>query len=470
MDSKEYEDIQSILKTVFSNKEMMLEAVRGNFDLINMMIPEDGGSQESPEMQKFMDDYFVSNIGGKTVVIRRDNIGKQYDFTNFSRLKANIKEKHKVKKIVDEEVVYKVVEKPIVDRFLNDKAERFDDVVFKPSGNISEGEYNFFEGWSYEPVEGDCQGYLDHIKDNICSGDDDLYEYVLDWMAHIIQHPEDKVDKCLVLRGSQGTGKGFFIQEFGALFGKAFHHLTNMGPLVGRFNSELANRLLVFADEITWGGKKSEGSRLKTFISEDVINIEFKGKDVVPMENFSRLVIASNHDWVVPIEGGDRRYVVLDVNDNMKENKSYFSRIHNNMLKGGREALMHILKTRDLTKRDWSVKPKTDAIDDQKMLSLEPHENWIYDCISGNIDDSVIPWALGWNTKIENRDIYSMYKEYMRDNYSHAYIKSSRELSRFLTDLTGTNTFVNNGKRYRTFSTNMQQKFETYAGVGSNIW
>ena len=37
------------------------------------------------------------------------------------------------------------------------------------------------------PAKGDCSLYLEHIKSNICKCDEDLYAYILDWMADAIR-------------------------------------------------------------------------------------------------------------------------------------------------------------------------------------------------------------------------------------------------------------------------------------------
>lgn len=469
MNNNDLQEMQDLFDSISNNKELLKGFIKGDLDIMSILVPD---QKESKEMQDFMDTYFVSNIGGKTVVIDRSDINKQYDFTNFARLKSHIKEKKKIVKTDDDgNETWKIIEKSVVDRFLNDVAERFDNVVFKPSGNIKNGEYNFFTGWPYSPKESTKHhAFLDHIFNNICSKDVDLYEYILDWMAHIIQYPEKKIDKALVIRGNQGTGKGFFVQEFGSLLGNAFHHLTNMGPLTGRFNSELVNNLLVFADEVTWGGKRAEGSRLKTFISEDRINIEFKGKDVVPMNNFARLIIASNHEWVVPVEGGDRRYVVIDIDDRNKEDKVYFNNIHQEMLDGGYEALMFKLVNRDLSNRDWSKIPNTQARLDQKMLSLDHHEQWMYDSISQITDHT--PWGIkGFGVKIDNKEIHEAYMDYMKKHYPNQYMKSSREISTWLTKMTGKQALKANSITSRIFDASMiKTQFEDVIGGDNTIW
>jgi phage/plasmid-associated DNA primase len=154
-----------------------------------------------------------------------------------------------------------------------------------------------FKGLSVEPVAGKCDLYLRHVKEIICAGDEALYDYVMGWMAHAIQKPTELPGVALVLRGSQGTGKGTFAQHFGKIFGHQFQHLVHMDHLLGKFNAHLSSALVVFADEIVWGGNKREAGQLKGIITETRRMMEAKFKDPIIVDNYARFIFAwtSNH-------------------------------------------------------------------------------------------------------------------------------------------------------------------------------
>ncbi|KAE8972314.1 hypothetical protein PF005_g24413 [Phytophthora fragariae] len=56
--------------------------------------------------------------------------------------------------------------------------------------------------------------WLNHVKDVICSGDARLYEYLLDWFAHILQHPGVKTQTVPLLKSKPGAGKNFLVNVF----------------------------------------------------------------------------------------------------------------------------------------------------------------------------------------------------------------------------------------------------------------
>ena len=58
-----------------------------------------------------------------------------------------------------------------------------------------------------------------------------------------------------------------------------------MNQVVGRFNSHMKEALLVFANEAVWGGDKVAEGTLKAMITDRETAIEFKGKDIVWVQN-----------------------------------------------------------------------------------------------------------------------------------------------------------------------------------------
>jgi len=110
--------------------------------------------------------------------------------------------------------------------------------------------------------------YLAHIREGICSGIPALYEFVVRWMAQLIQHPGDVPEIALVLRGLQGTGKNTFVDTFGTLLGVHYIPVHNMNQVTGRFNGHLATALLVHCNEAIWGGAKEAEGALKSMITD----------------------------------------------------------------------------------------------------------------------------------------------------------------------------------------------------------
>jgi hypothetical protein len=270
---------------------------------------------------------------------------------------------------------------------------QYDSLVFAPGREV-EGAYNLWQGFACEALPGDKhEPFLAHVRDNICNGNHEIYTYVLGWMARAVQNPAQPGEVALVTRGGQGTGKGVFGRHFGSLWGRHFLQISNAKHLVGQFNSHLRDCVFLFADEAFFAGDRQHESILKTLITEDTFMAEAKGVDAEVAPNYVHLYMASNKSWVVPAGADERRVMIVDVGEDKKQDGSYFAAIQAAMDGGGRESLLHYLMTYDLSGFSVRATPKTEALRDQKLLSLAPEEQWWLERLTdGRTTSGVSEW------------------------------------------------------------------------------
>ena len=249
-------------------------------------------------------------------------------------------------------------------------------VVLMPNETVP-GYYNRWVGFAFAPTRGKWRQMRWHICFVICGGNRKLYRYVLNWMAFAVQKPGEVAGVCLVLQGGRGAGKGMFVRAFGELFGKHFKHITYAKHLTGNFNAHLADCLVLFADEAFWAGDKQGESTLKGVITEPELSIERKNFDVEFVPNKLKIIMASNNAWVVPAGLDERRFCVLAVSNIRQQDTAYFKQLRNEIDSGGREAMLHDLLARDISKFEIRNVPQTDALMDQKLLTLSGSiEGW----------------------------------------------------------------------------------------------
>ncbi len=256
---------------------------------------------------------------------------------------------------------------------------QYDGITFSP-GLDPPGYYNLYRGFGAEPRPGDWSLFDRHIAGNIANGDEEVAQYILNWIAHLFQYPGGRrPGTAIVLRGKRGTGKGVFVNNVGQIIGPHYLHVANQRMLTGQFNNHLKDALLVFCDEAFWAGDKSAEGVLKAMITEDQVMVEPKGKDPFVVKNYIRLIMASNEDWVVPAGLEERRFLVLDVSDRHMQDYPYFKAIGQQMDNGGREAMLHDLLARDIKDVNLSIYPRTPALLDQILSSMSPIGKYIYE-------------------------------------------------------------------------------------------
>lgn len=354
----------------------------------------------------------IGNIGGKCRVVEEvmDHALKRSRLTRQSFDDFRNRFMHKLTQVGVNNQGLPIM-KPVGKWWLeNEHRRQFDTIVFAPGREVK-GAYNLWKGFAVSAKPGSCEKFLDHVRRNVCNNDEVLYNYLIGWMARTVQEPDSPGEVAVVLRGGKGTGKSFFAKQFGSLFGRHFLHVSNPSHLIGNFNSHLRDVVVLFADEAFYAGDKKHASILKTLITEETIQIEAKGVDVESAPNYVHLIMASNDEHVVPASGDERRFLVLDVGQEEQQRPAYFRAIAEEMDAGGREALLHFLLTYDLSNFEVRAVPQTEALRDQKDLSLTPEQDWWLNKLR---DGVLFPEDEGWPSEVLKDKLVEDYTEYTR--------------------------------------------------------
>lgn len=259
-------------------------------------------------------------------------------------------------------------------------------VVFNPmpinAKPLPDSYYNLWQGFAVEPKKGDCTMILNHIRNVICNGDIEVYDYLIKWIAAKIQRPDKPSGAAVVLRGKKGSGKGTLGHFLMHLWGEHGLHISSSKHLTGQFNSHLEACCFLFADEAFFHGDKAGESTLKALITEPTMLIERKGFDAIQCSNYLQILMATNEKWAVPATADERRYCVLDVSDSMIGNRDYFGRLHAAMEQESViAAFLHDMLHLDLTGWHSGDIPETDALKEQRLYSLDSIGRWLVDSV-----------------------------------------------------------------------------------------
>ena len=242
--------------------------------------------------------------------------------------------------------------------------------------------------------------------ENIAGANATIYDYLLNWLAHGVQYPDRPAEVAVAMRGPRGAGKGMLARTYGDLFGQHYLQIANTRHLTGNFNAHLQDAVVLFADEAFWAGDKAGESVLKMLITEPVIPIERKGRDVILVRNLLHILIASNNDWIVPAGLDERRFLVVDVEPHRQQDHAYFAAMMAELDAGGRAAMLHDLLHHDLTGVNLRDVPQTEALRQQKILSLSPDERWLFDKLMAG---RWLPEHERWETFVRKDQLHDDY-------------------------------------------------------------
>lgn len=298
-------------------------------------------------------------------------------------------------------------------------------VCFAPEREARNGFYNLWRGFTVEPLAYELaspnqrkgfDAFITHTRENICQGDEKLFTWLIGYFAHLVQKPFERPLTSLVFRGGKGTGKNAFIDRIGKILGSGHYLVAHDGRyLTSNFNGHFDSCLCLVLDEAFWSGDKAAEGKLKGITTSPEIMIERKGKEPYEVDNLVRIIIIGNEDWLVPASTDERRYSVYDVGNGKKQNRKFFHEMRVLMDdEGGNRILLDYLQKFDLNTVDVNEAPKTQALLDQKTSSLEPFENFWFNCLkAGKLLNS--EFGDMWPETVDTYSFRSAFSRTMRD-------------------------------------------------------
>lgn len=269
--------------------------------------------------------------------------------------------------------------------FTSPQRRSYDGLVFAPEQTVNPRFYNLWTGFAYEPAPTGqhpmVARFLEHAFENVCARNENLFNWLVGYFAHLIQKPWEKPLVALVFRGAKGVGKNALIERIGALLGGHFLLSATRRYLVGNFNSHLERLLLFVLDEAFWSGDKQAEGVLKDLVTGRDHVIERKGHEPYTVANKTRICIIGNEEWLVPASHDERRFAVFNVGQGRKQDVQYFTEMREGLERGGYGYLLTYLQHYNIT-TNVNVAPDTEGLSEQKYQSLDPVLQWWFDSLT----------------------------------------------------------------------------------------
>ena len=192
--------------------------------------------------------------------------------------------------------------------------------------------FNMYFGMRAErlpPVESvDISLFHSHLH-ILCGEEEKATDYVLKYLAHMVQCPGTLPRVALVFMSSQGVGKNIFFENFAKyILGQDLYLQTdNMEKIIGKFNMNY-NKLMVIMDEVQTKDSFTNSEAIKNMITAETLLWERKGCDPITITNVARDIMFSNGLLPVKIECTDRRFMLMECKNTVRNNTEYFKRLY----------------------------------------------------------------------------------------------------------------------------------------------
>ena len=263
-------------------------------------------------------------------------------------------------------------------------------MVFMPRekpGHIGNDEFNMWSGWGVQPDDGHTSDpysklrpITNHIRDVICRGERERFEYTLKWMAWKVQHPELPSETAIVWRSkAEGTGKNMIANMFAELFGE---HGQVFGDKRSVTGEHATNEYVVVGvlDEVLFYGDRQTTDLMKSLVTGKTRRINPKYLSERTIANPMSFIILSNHEVVVTLGKFARRHVIFDFDESKVGNFTYFINLQKAIDAGGAAQFLHFLLNLELPV-DWHPRQiiHTTEVVEHQIAGMEVTQKWLLD-------------------------------------------------------------------------------------------
>ena len=412
---------------------LMIAASKYNDDLLikfSELVSEKLGFILKFTTKEFNQDY-LTILNEHTIKSSYENIKDEFEKVNFKILNplsfATIKPDNNL--IIRSRSEFKDVYENLIieddDQFINvwlkDPTNRtYDKIDFLPTQESPSNIYNTFKGFAGElatkhDVNINDSLIMKHIKEVICNNNDEVFIYFINFLANLLQHPQNKANTALIIKSVQGAGKDTIFNWFGhKILGSDYYFNDDSAELLfGRFNSCIENKILCILNEASGKDTFTINEKIKNAITRNINTIEKKG--MTPYENNNNIgyVFLTNNDQPVKVPHDDRRFTGFECSSNNANDKEYFSNLYAEINNGLYDrAFYEFFINIDLSKFDFTNKrPITSFYANMKELNIPilaryfenivNTNNSLYSCTASELFNKFNEFVKSNNFKVE---------------------------------------------------------------------
>lgn len=205
--------------------------------------------------------------------------------------------------------------------FIDNQAVRFprvDGTCFRPRlpAKVIIEEEGFLLINTYVPinikrVKGDVTPFINHMRKLFPVEKD--YQIIMAFIASLVQNPGVKFQWCPLIQGGEGNGKSLISRVIERAVGTRYTHYPNASELGNgglKFNGWVEGNVYIAIEEIFVNDRRELTEPLKILITNDRMEIQYKGQDQYTGDNLANIVMMTNHKDAMKIKYDQRRYWV----------------------------------------------------------------------------------------------------------------------------------------------------------------
>lgn len=144
---------------------------------------------------------------------------------------------------------------------------------------------------------------------HLCDFDQQVYRYVIKWLAYPVQNPGAKMQSALVINGARGAGASIFFERVMCPLYYIQARKIRSESFIGRLNLWASGARFVVID-----GEFSDdvADHLKALVSTDKVTINTKGLPEKIEQSQANYVLLTSSPGFLPVSSAHRRFMVIE--------------------------------------------------------------------------------------------------------------------------------------------------------------
>jgi hypothetical protein len=279
---------------------------------------------------------------------------------------------------------------------------------------------------------------FDELLDLLTNNKQHIKTYILNWLAHLIQKPQELPGVALIFIGQKGAGKdtlGDFIGDY--IIGlKHYQNFSNQSQYFEKHDETKANKFLVKIEEINkkmlQDGVNAE--IFKSYTTATTITFNPKGGAAYTLKNYQRIIATSNNANSIDVSQKERRFCISVVSPKKIGDSEYWCKVRNDLFNPeGALAVVNMLLARDISTINIRILPENKYLEELQEDTKDSVQKFIEQIESGEYTGSTL---------------YKQYKNYCTSE--ELYIYTNTKFSTQLLYLTENGSIERSIERKRT--------------------
>jgi hypothetical protein len=246
---------------------------------------------------------------------------------------------------------------------------------------------NTFPGFAHEPVFCEPDRYMpfiNHIKN--CMNPDG-FNFMLNYVAHMVQLTRQKPGIMVILTGKPGVGKTIICDIIAHMLGKQNATVVDAAAFTqSNFNGLFSGKLFVTINElnVAYSRDHTLTGKIKSWITDENYTVNAKFMPQRNERSYHRFIATTNSDIPFPIDYDDRRIALFKVNNPHKDDITYFRPLFD-MLDDHKalSGLMQFFMSYEIS--DMVIRPPET---EERRMSYRPEDDvisWLYNVLQTGV-------------------------------------------------------------------------------------